>query len=141
MRSDVGEETNLARSIERSSAEPPIAVAWAVAPSAGEKKCRKRRSKKQRLGIRSNPPMVEARPHPIGYQSRRQFAPEFRVGQKVTYFNAHVKGCEGSGMITAVIQPGIDGYSPDDNEYRYEIDTIYVTNQDPSGWIREEQCT
>ena len=40
-------------------------------------------------------------------------------------------------MITAVIQPGIEGYSLDDGEYRYEIDTIYVENQSNSGWIWE----
>ncbi len=40
-------------------------------------------------------------------------------------------------MITAVIQPGIEGYSLDDGEYRYEIDTIFVENQSSSGWVWE----
>jgi hypothetical protein len=41
-------------------------------------------------------------------------------------------------MITAVIQPGIVGYSPDDGEYRYEIDTIYCENRNSSGWVLEK---
>jgi hypothetical protein len=41
-------------------------------------------------------------------------------------------------MVTAVIQPGIVGYSPDDGEYRYEIDTIYCENQNSSGWVLEQ---
>lgn len=41
-------------------------------------------------------------------------------------------------MITAVIQPGIDGYSPNDGRFRYEIDTIYALNQSKTGWIMED---
>ncbi len=52
-----------------------------------------------------------------------------------------MENCEGRGTITAVIQPGIEGYSPNDGQYRYEIDTIYVTNQGASGWVMEDELT
>jgi hypothetical protein len=41
-------------------------------------------------------------------------------------------------MVTVVIQPGIEGYSPDDGEFRYEIDTIYCENQNSSGWVLKQ---
>ena len=53
------------------------------------------------------------------------------------YNNPYKQGCTGEGMITAVIQPGIEGYSLDDGEYLYEIDTIYADNQSNSGWVWE----
>ena len=69
--------------------------------------------------------------------------PRFKIGQSVKFRNAHAergskKYFSGSGTITAVIQPGIEGYSPNDGRFRYEIDTIYLQNQDSSGWVLQE---
>jgi hypothetical protein len=60
------------------------------------------------------------------------------VGDNIKYYDARNRFSEGWGKITAVIQPGIEGYSPDDGEFRYEIDTIYCENQSSSGWVLEQ---
>jgi hypothetical protein len=60
------------------------------------------------------------------------------VGDNIKYYDARNRFSEGWGKITAVIQPGIEGYSPDDGEFRYEIDTIYCENQNSSGWVLEQ---
>ena len=83
------------------------------------------------MGIKS---MIEAQPNLQGKGKTVEFdGPVFKIGDKIFYNNPYRKGCAGEGMITAVIQPGIEGYSPDDGEYWYEIDTIYVENQSSSG--------
>lgn len=64
--------------------------------------------------------------------------PKFKVGDRVLYLNSITHLTEGAGMITVVIQPGIEGYSPNDGVFRYEIDTIYALSQSTSGWIIEE---
>ena len=64
--------------------------------------------------------------------------PKFQVGDLVLYLNSVTYLTEGAGMITAVIQPSIDGYSPNDGRFRYEIDTIYALNQSKTGWIMED---
>ncbi len=115
----------------------PIATAWAV-PSAGERRRRKRHSKnrrnRDRLGIRTNNEVVQT-------PTIRPLLPRFKIEEAVTYINDLVENCEGRGTITAVIQPGIEDYSPNDGLYRYEIDTIYVTNQGASGWVLEDELT
>ena len=107
-------------------------------PSAGEKRRKKRPSSRQRLGIRA---MIAAQPNIRHKMKTDGGKPKFKVGDRVLYLNSGTYLTEGAGMITAVIQPGIDGYSPNDGRFRYEIDTIYVTNQDPSGWIGEEHIS
>jgi hypothetical protein len=68
----------------------------------------------------------------------RPRTPKWKVGDNIKYYDAKNRFSEGWGKITAVIQPGIEGYSPDDGEYRYEIDTIYCVNQNSSGWVLEQ---
>lgn len=73
--------------------EPPAVTAWPANPSALKK---------------IKPKSVK---------------PKFKVGDRVNYLNSVTYMNEGAGMITAVIQPGIEGYSPNDGVFRYEIDT------------------
>jgi hypothetical protein len=68
----------------------------------------------------------------------RPRTPKWKVGDNVKYYDAKNRFSEGWGKITAVIQPGIEGYSPDDGKFRYEIDTIYCENQGSSGWVLEQ---
>jgi hypothetical protein len=122
-------------SSNQDSESAPIMTAWAV-PSAGGKRRRKRRNRRirDRLGIRSN----------LGNNQTAMLVPSlprFKIGETVKYLDDQMVNCEGNGTITAVIQPGIEGYSPDDGEFRYEIDTIYVANQGASGWILEDELT
>jgi hypothetical protein len=116
----------------------PIVTAWPVLPSAGEKRRKKPRrkpSRRQRLGINS---LIAAQPNLRGKEKTVESdGPIFKIGDKVVYHNPYRQGCTGEGMVTAVIQPGIEGYSLDDGEYRYEIDTIYVVDQSSSGWVWE----
>jgi hypothetical protein len=120
------------------SSVAPIATAWPVLQSAGEKKRRKpmgKPSRSQRLGIRS---LIDAQPNLRGKEKTVEFeGPIFKIKDRVVYNNPYRQGCTGEGVITAVIQPGIEGYSLDDGEYRYEIDTIYAENQSNSGWVWE----
>jgi hypothetical protein len=104
------------------SMSAPIMTAWAV-PSDGGKRRRKRRNRRarDRLGIRSN--LGNARTATLVPR-----LPRFKIGETVKYLDDQIENCEGNGTITAVIQTGIEGYSPNDGEFRYDIDTIYVTN-------------
>ena len=104
-------------------------------PSAGEKRRKKRPSRRQRLGIRA---MIAAQPNIRHKMKTDGGKPKFKVGDRVLYLNSVTYLTEGAGMITAVIQPGIDGYSPNDGRFRYEIDTIYALNQSKTGWIMED---
>jgi hypothetical protein len=86
---------------------------------------------RERLEVRQN------RPAYIPRQDCPR-TPKWKVGDNIKFYDAANRFREGWGMITAVIQPGIVGYSPDDGEYRYEIDTIYCENKNSSGWVLEK---
>ena len=122
----------------------PTVDAWPIrGPTLGRKR-RKRMSRRQREGLnpscRRERERLEAmgnRPTYIPRQDRPR-TPKWKVGDSIKFYDAKNRFREGFGMITAVIQPGIVGYSPDDGEYRYEIDVIYCENQSSSGWVMEQ---
>jgi hypothetical protein len=131
----------------------PTVEAWPVLRPAGARKRRNKMSRRQREGLNPSCPrarerLVESnhergqnggvrRPAYIPRQDRPR-TPKWKVGDNIKYYDARNRFSEGWGKIIAVIQPGIEGYSPDDGEYRYEIDTIYSVNQSSTGWVLEQ---
>ena len=146
--------SELARSDEPSAPIVlPTVEAWPVLRPAGARKRRNKMSRRQREGLNPSCPrarerLVESnnergqnggvrRPAYIPRQDRPR-TPKWKVGDNIKYYDARNRFSEGWGKITAVIQPGIEGYSPDDGNFRYEIDTIYCENQESSGWVLEQ---
>ena len=126
------------------SVEIPTADAWPVrGPTLGRKR-RKKMSRRQREGLNPSCPQerrrLEAMPNRPAYIPRqdRPRTPKYNVGDNIKFYDASHRFRERFGMITAVIQPGIVGYSPDDGDYRYEIDTVYCEDQSSSGWVLEQ---
>jgi hypothetical protein len=131
----------------------PTVDAWPVLRSAGARKRRNKMSRRQREGLNPSCPRARER---LGVSTNergqeggvrrpayiprldRPRTPKWKVGDNIKYYDARNRFSEGWGKITAVIQPGIEGYSPNDGEFRYEIDTIYCENQNSSGWVLEQ---
>ena len=68
--------------------------------------------------------MIEAQPNLRQKMNSNGGKPKFKVGDRVLYLNSITHLTEGAGMITVVIQPGIEGYSPNDGVFRYEAKSI-----------------
>lgn len=144
VRTPAAEEESSGIAQPAASVAIPTVDAWPIrGPTLGRKR-RKRMSRRQREGMnpscRRERERLEARGNKPTYIPRqdRPRTPKWKVGDSIKFYDAKNRFREGFGMITAVIQPGIVGYSPDDGEYRYEIDVIYCENQSSSGWVMEQ---